>query len=294
MFDIIIVGAGPAGLTAAIYARRNDKKVLVFEKSSPGGQIINSPKIENYPGFKNISGAEFATKLYNQAQDLGAKFIFDEIIKIENFNKKKVLYTKSGKYEAKKVIIATGCMPKKLELQNEEKLIGKGVSYCATCDGAFYKDKTVAVYGGGNTACLDAIFLSNYVKNVFIICRSTIKAEQNLQNQIKEKNNIRIITNTIVTKLIGDEELKQIEIKTNDNTKLIDVDGLFVAIGQKPYANNFTNVLDIDKYGYALSNENCETKIKGIYVAGDVREKKVRQLTTAVADGTISSVNASI
>ena len=292
MTDIIIIGAGPAGLTAGIYAKRSGKSVLIFEKSAPGGQIINSPNIENYPGFKNISGPEFATSLYNQAKDLGAKFMFDEV-KIELQDKKKIVYTKNKKYEAKKVIIATGCTNKKLGLPNEDKLIGNGISYCATCDGAFYKEKSVAVIGGGNTATMDALFLANYCKKVYVLCRSHLKSDESEQEKLKQKQNVEIINNTIVTKLIGDNKLESIEVKTGDKVSNLDVDAVFVAIGQEPQTKGFENILELDKFGYAKTNEECMTKEKGIFVAGDVREKHVRQLTTATADGTIASINAS-
>ena len=293
MTDIIIIGAGPAGLTAGIYAKRSGKSVLIFEKSAPGGQIINSPNIENYPGFKNISGPEFATSLYNQAKDLGAEFIFDEVIKIESQDKKKIVCTKDKKYEAKRIIIATGCANKKLGLPNEDKLIGNGISYCATCDGAFYKEKSVAVIGGGNTATMDALFLANYCKKVYVLCRSHLKSDESEQEKLKQKQNVEIINNTIVTKLIGDNKLESIEVKTGDKVSNLDVDAVFVAIGQEPQTKGFENILELDKFGYAKTNEECMTKEKGIFVAGDVREKHVRQLTTATADGTIASINAS-
>lgn len=293
MTDIIIIGAGPAGLTAGIYAKRSGKSVLIFEKSAPGGQIINSPNIENYPGFKNISGPEFATSLYNQAKDLGAEFIFDEVLKIESQDKKKIVYTKDKKYEAKRIIIATGCANKKLGLPNEDKLIGKGISYCATCDGAFYKEKSVAVIGGGNTATMDALFLANYCKKVYVLCRSHLKSDESEQEKLKQKQNVEIINNTIVTKLIGDNKLESIEVKTGDKVSNLDVDAVFVAIGQEPQTRGFENILELDKFGYVKTNEECMTKEKGIFVAGDVREKHVRQLTTATADGTIASINAS-
>jgi len=293
MTDIIIIGAGPAGLTAGIYAKRSGKNVLIFEKSAPGGQIINSPNIENYPGFKNISGPEFATSLYNQAKDLGAEFIFDEVLKIESQDKKKIVYTKDKNYEAKRIIIATGCANKKLGLPNEDKLIGKGISYCATCDGAFYKEKSVAVIGGGNTATMDALFLANYCKKVYVLCRSHLKSDESEQEKLKQKQNVEIINNTIVTKLIGDNKLESIEVKTGDKVSNLEVDAVFVAIGQEPQTKGFENILELDKFGYAKTNEECMTKEKGIFVAGDVREKHVRQLTTATADGTIASINAS-
>ena len=294
MYDVIIVGAGPAGLTSAIYTRRANKKTLVLEASNYGGQIINTLDIENYPASSHISGYDFATKLYNQAKELGTEIIFEKVIKIENHDDYKIVYTTKGEYQAKAIILATGLKNKKLGLDNENKLIGKGISYCATCDGAFYKDKDVAVQGGGNTALEDALYLSDIAKTVYLIHRrDEFRADEILVNKLKEKENVIFILNSTVTKLNANERLESIEITNNDGTiKTLEVSGLFVAIGRIPENENFKNIINIDNEGYIVAGEDCHTNTHGIYVAGDNRVKVIRQLVTATSDGAIAAIEA--
>ena len=293
MYDIIIIGAGPAGLTAGIYGRRASKKVLVLEALSYGGQIINTPDIENYPGEAHISGYEFATKLYNQAKELGVEIENKKVIEITNQEDYKEIKTNQEIYKAKTVIIATGCSNRKLEIDNEDKLIGKGISYCATCDGNFYRGRVVSVVGGGNTALEDAIYLSDIAKTVYLIHRrDEFRADQTLVDKLKEKTNIKFVLNSNVTKLIGDEKLKSIEVSSNNEVKTIDVDGLFIAIGRIPNNDIFKSLIDIDEYGYIISNEKCITNVSGIFVAGDNRVKEVRQLVTATSDGAVAALEA--
>lgn len=290
MYDIIIVGAGPAGLTAAIYGRRANKKVLVLEANTYGGQIINTNKIENYPVNPGISGFDFATKLYNQAKDLGAEIKFEKVV---NITETEVITTKET-YKTKTIILATGADNRKLKLENEEKLTGKGISYCATCDGAFYKNKIVAIQGGGNTAVQDAIYLSDIAETVYLIHRrDTLKAEQVLIDQLKEKQNIKIILNTKVTKINGEDKLENIEI-TNDNNEptILTIDGFFIAIGQVPETENFKKLINTNEQGYVIASEDCKTNIENIFVAGDTRTKKLRQLVTATSDGAIAATEA--
>lgn len=294
MYDIIIVGAGPAGLTSAIYGRRAEKKVLVLEANAYGGQIINTLDIENYPVNEHISGFDFATKLYNQAKNLGAEIVFEKVVDIkDNGNEKEVITTKNI-YKTKTIIIATGSQNRKLGLDNEEELIGKGISYCATCDGAFYKNKVVAVVGGGNTAIEDAIYLSNLAKKVYLIHRSeNFSADSAYISKLKEYNNVEFILNSNIVKLNSNEKLNSIEIIDKDNnTKKIEIDGLFVAIGRVPENNNFAKLINIDKSGYIIAKEDCHTNVEGIFVAGDTRVKEVRQLVTATSDGAIASTEA--
>lgn len=289
MYDIIIVGAGPAGLTAAIYARRANKKVLVLEANSYGGQIINTKSIENYPVNPGISGFDFATKLYNQTKDLGAEIKFEKVI---NISETEVTTTKET-YKTKTIILATGADNRKLKLENEEKLTGKGISYCATCDGAFYKNKVVAVQGGGNTAVEDAIYLSDIAETVYLIHRrDSFKAEEILLDQLKEKQNVKILLNTTVTKLNGENKLESIEITNNKETKTLNIDGLFIAIGQVPETENFKKIININEQGYVIANEDCKTNIKNIFVAGDNRTKNLRQLVTATSDGAVAATEA--
>lgn len=293
MYDIIIVGAGPAGLTAAIYARRALKKVLVLEAKTYGGQIINTLDIENYPVEPHISGFEFATKLYNQAKDLGTEIIFEKVIDIKDGNTKEVITTKNT-YKTKTIILATGSENRKLGLPNENELIGKGVSYCATCDGAFYKNKKVAVVGGGNTALEDTLYLADLCDTVYLIHRrSDFRGEGATLNCLKEKNNVKFIYNSNVTKLIANEKLESIEVTNNDdNVEKINIDGLFIAIGRIPENENFAKIINLDGNGYIIASENCHTNIPGIFVAGDNRVKEVRQLVTATSDGAIASIEA--
>lgn len=295
MYDIIIIGAGTAGLTAAIYGVRAGKTVLVLEKMMVGGQIINTKEIENYPGVSNISGAEFAMNLSTQATDLGAEIAYKEVLRIEDVGDTKKVITTEDSYEAKAVIIATGAKNRPLGVEGEEQLIGAGISYCATCDGAFFKNRDVAVVGGGNTALEDARFLSDYCKQVYVIHRrDEFRGEEELVERLKERDNIQFVLDSTVEKLNYENQLESIIVKnkkTNETTT-IKVDGLFVAIGQVPDNQGFADVVDVDKVGYVVANESCKTKVPGVFVAGDCRTKTVRQLTTAASDGAIASLAA--
>ena len=292
MYDIIIIGGGPAGLTSAIYGRRANKKVLVLEANSCGGQILTTDKVDNYPGFSHITGFDFSNNLYNQVIELGADVNFEKAIDLVVDNPF-VVVTEKNKYQAKSVILALGVRNKKLSIENEDKFLGKGISYCATCDGNFFKGKTVAVNGGGNTAVMDALYLSNICKKVYLIHRrDEFKCEDNSINLLKEKENVEFILNSTILIINGTDKLSSIDIKTKDDIKTIDVDGLFIAIGQIPENNNITNKIDLDEKGYITSNEECETNIKGVFVAGDIRTKSLRQLTTATADGSVAATKA--
>ncbi len=293
MYDLIIIGAGPAGLTAAIYACRANKKTLVLEAVTYGGQIVNTHKIENYPLEKDISGADFAKKLYKQAKEAGAEFVFERVTEIKDGELKTVI-TKDGKYEANAVIIATGSENRKLGLPNEAELVGRGVSYCATCDGALYKDKNVAVVGGGNTALSDALYLSNIARKVYLIHhRDEFRGEEKTVNTLKEKDNVEIVYNASVVKLFADNEnLERIEVDIDGESEILDVDGLFIAIGRVPANKAFANIMKTDDAGYIIAGEDCKTNIEGIFVAGDNRTKGVRQLVTATADGATAATAA--
>ena len=295
MTDIIIIGAGPAGLTSAIYARRAGKSVLMLEALSYGGMIVTAKEVENYPGFISISGFDLATNLYNQAIELGAVIKYEKVFKIEDLGDKKRVITNDHKYDAKAIIIATGVQNRKLGLKNENELLGKGVSYCATCDGSFYKNKVVSVIGGGNTAVSDALFLSDCCKKVYVIYRKEkVRGDRIIVNKLEKKDNVEFIYNSVVTEIIGDDKLEKIEILDNktDKRKIMKMDGLFVAIGQEPSNSNFSDLIKIDDKGYIIGDEACRTNVKGIYVAGDTRVKEIRQLTTATSDGTIAALTA--
>ncbi len=290
MYDIIIVGCGPAGLTAAIYALRANKKILILEKDNIGGQITSSLKVENFPGFKQISGNDLMNNLYEQAIDLGCEINIEEVIKIKD-GKIKTVITDENEYETKSLIIATGCKNRLLGIDREEEFIGNGISFCVACDGAFYKDKVVAVIGGGNSAVINALSLSEICKKVYLIQNlDFLTAEDMLKERIKEKNNIEIMYNSKVVKLIGDDELKSIEVSGKED-KTIAIDGMFISIGQIPQNDIFKGIIDLNEQNYIKSIE-CLTNKEGIFVAGDCREKKIRQLTTAAGDGTIAALEA--
>ena len=289
MYDVIIIGAGPAGLTAAIYLGRAGKKLLILEKNVYGGQIVNSKEVENYPAISKISGFEFSNNLYNQAKNFGAELKYETVV---NLTKDKEVTTNRGKYQAKSIIIATGLSNRTLEIDGVDSFIGRGISYCATCDGNFFKDKVVAVVGGGNTALEDAIFLSNICKKVYIVHRrTTFRGEKILQDILNKKENVEFILNSNVVKINGNELWESIIINTNNEEKELQIDGLFLAIGQIPN-NSYIDIIDLDEKGYAIANEDCKTNIDGIYVAGDFRTKKVRQLVTAASDGATAAINA--
>lgn len=292
MYDIIIIGSGIAGLTSAIYALNNKRKVLILESKTYGGQIINSNIINNYPVFLEISGFDLMTNIYNQVKNLGGVIKYEEVLEI---TKNKKVITKNETYEAKSIIISTGLSPRKLNLENEDKFIGKGISYCATCDGSFYKDKDVMVVGGGNTAIEDVIYLSNICKKVYLVYRrKELRKDVNLTEKVKELSNVEIIYNSNIEKLNGDESLNSVDIINKDTEKItnIIIDGLFVAIGKIPSGNIFNDLLNVTENGYIITDEDCHTNIDGIYAAGDIRKKKLRQLVTAASDGAIAAIEA--
>ncbi len=291
MYDIIIIGAGPAGMTAALYALRANKKVLVFEAKSYGGQIVNATKVENYPAIDEISGYDYATNLYNQVKNMGAEFKFETV---ERVTEDKKVITNNGEYQAKAVIIATGAENRKLNIDNEQEFVGKGISYCATCDGTFYKDKIVAVNGGGNTALEDAIYLSDIANKVYLIHRrEEFRGEQKYTDELKSKSNIEFVLNSTIKTINGSDKLESITVEDKDgNTKDIAIDGLFIAIGQEPKNQIFANVATVNDKGYIDAGEDLHTNIEGIYVAGDTRVKNLRQLTTAVSDGSVAATQA--
>lgn len=295
MYDIIIVGAGPAGLSAAVYGLRAGKSVLLLEKESYGGQIINTSEIENYPGIKKISGYEFAENLYQQAVDLGAELLYEPVTAIETEEDMKKVFTAENVYLCKTIILATGARHRKLGIDREEELTGKGVSYCATCDGMFFKGKDVAVAGGGNTALQDALFLSNYCRKVYLIHRrDEFRGEKRLSDTLREKDNIEFVLNSQVVHLNGEKALSSVTVrdKNTEKEKELLVSGIFIAIGQEPQSQIVRELVDIDEGGYIISGEECRTNRAGIFTAGDCRTKTVRQLATAVSDGAVAALKA--
>lgn len=297
MYDIIVIGAGAAGMTSALYALRNGKSVLVLESESLGGQIATSPRLENFPSIKEISGEEFADNLYEQIVYHGADV---EIEKVVGLNKEGGIFTvktEYNEYQAKSVIIAAGVKHKHLRTNSErDDLVGKGVYYCAICDGAFYKGKEVAVIGDANTALQYALLLSSYCKKVYVYTLfDKFFGDKLLVKALKSKDNIEVRPNTSVTDFIGENELTAIEYKDiNGQIKRHEIPAVFVAIGQIPDNNAFLPLVELDKNGYIVADESCKTKTEGLFVAGDCRTKAVRQVSTAVADGAIAATNASM
>lgn len=293
MYDIIVIGGGPAGLTAALYARRANKSVLVLEKAAFGGQITFSPKVENIPGHQALSGNDFAALLVDQVIEQGADLEPAEVIGIRDGDVKTVV-TDSGEYTAKAVIIATGAKHRMLGLENEENLVGNGVSFCAVCDGAFYQGGTVGVVGGGNSALQEALLLSELAKKVVIVQNlDHLTGEPAMCDRIAEKDNVEIILGHTVSRLIGEKSLSGIEIKSESGeTREIKLDGLFVAIGLIPQNEAFKNIVELDRFGYAAADESCLCAAAGVFVAGDCRTKKIRQVTTACADGAVAALAA--
>ncbi|MBQ6817283.1 MAG: FAD-dependent oxidoreductase [Bacilli bacterium] len=295
MLDLIIIGAGTAGMTSALYALRSGKKVLLLEKENVGGQIAFSPRVENFPSIKQISGSDFSNNLFEQVIDLGAEFELENVTSISKEENIFKVTTEYNEYQSKAVVIATGVKHRHINIDGEEELSGNGVSYCAVCDGAFYKGEEVALIGDGNTALQYSILLSNYCKKVYV-CTLFDKffGDYSLVQTLKKKENVEIIQNISLKEFIGREKLQGL-IFENTQTKekfTLNVNAVFIAIGQVPDNKAFTNLVDLDKDGYVVADENLQTKTPGLFVAGDCRVKKVRQLTTAVNDGAVSAVNA--
>lgn len=291
MYDSIIIGAGPAGLTSAIYLRRANKKVLVLESKGYGGQIASADKVENYPGIAQISGFELAENLYQQAKNMGAEIKFETVNAVQN---DKTVQTNDGVYQGKTVIIANGAAKRKLNLKKESDFIGKGISYCATCDGNFFKGKTVAVVGGGNSALEDALYLSGLANKVYVIHQfDEFNAEEKYREDLLKKSNVSFLMESTVTAINGNGKLETITVSDRSGTtQEISIDGLFIAIGQEPKNQIFSNVVDLDNAGYIECENGVYTKTDGIFAAGDTCEKELRQLTTAVSDGSLAATAA--
>ena len=294
MYDIIIIGAGPAGLTAAIYGRRAGKKVLVLEKDTFGGQITFSPKLENYPGFEAISGNELAQKMLEQALALGADIDMDTVIEVRDGAVKEVI-GENGSYLGRTVIIAAGSKHRTLGLDREEDFIGNGISFCAVCDGAFYAGQHVALIGGGNTALQEAILLSETCSHVTVVQNlAFLTGEAKLVQALEKRENVSYLYNTVVTAYEGDTELSAVRLRNTESgeEQVLSIDGLFLAVGTEPENQPYKAVTEQNQFGYIISDENCRTGREGIYVAGDCRTKTYRQVATAISDGATAALNA--
>lgn len=294
MFDVVIIGCGCAGMTAAVYTLRAGCSVKMLECEGIGGQIAFSPRVENFPSIKQISGNEFSDNLFEQATSLGADFGFERVMQIKD-GKIKTVVTDENEYECKAVIIAAGVKNRPLPVDNFNDYVGRGVSYCAVCDGTFFKNKNVAVVGGGNTALQDALYLSQYCTKVTLIHRrDTFRGDFATVEQLKKTDNVDFMMESTVSAISADTVLNAItveNVKTGEKSE-INIDGLFCAVGQIPQNSAFENVVDLDEKGYIDADENCLTKTQGVFVAGDCRKKEVRQLTTAAADGAVAGLAA--
>lgn len=297
-FDVIVVGGGPCGLSACVYACRSGLKTLLLETFACGGQMLNSHEVKNYPGFSSVSGVELAQQMLLQAQQLGVQIGYERVVDIQSHGTQKVVKTAKHSYVAGAVILALGAKPKKLGIDREEYFTGKGVSYCAICDGHFFKDKTVAVVGGGNSAIEDVPYLANLAKKVYLINRSKkYRAQAVLLDNVMElvkSDKVQIIENSVVTQLDGNDKLESVITKnllTNAEQKL-SVDGLFVEIGRSPDTEFLRGKLDLDEYGYILVGDDYMTSIEGVFAGGDAIKKSLRQIVTATSDGAICATNA--
>lgn len=289
MYDVIVLGAGPAGLTAGIYSARGGLKTLVIEKTFVGGQATTTPEIVNYPGVKSTDGFSLTSTMAEQAKSFGCEILTADVTEISLTDKVKTVVANGVKYESKTVVLASGANARKLGVEHENELLGAGVSYCATCDGAFFKGKTVAVVGGGDTAVEDALYLNRFASKVYLIHRrDSLRANKALSDEIA-RSNVEIVWNSTIEKLIG-TPLSAVEIKNVKDGKIstLDVNGLFVAVGRIPASDNFEEV-EKDENGYILTNEEMKTNVDGIYAVGDVRAKSLRQIVTACADGAIAA-----
>lgn len=287
MRNCVIIGAGPAGMNAALYLKRGGIEPIIIESDVPGGKMLKTYKIENYLGYESIDGGELALKMSKQVKDLGVKIIRDKVIKVSH-DDKFVIKCENNEFISDYVIVATGRIPRKLGLKNESELIGRGISYCAVCDGAFYKDKEVAIIGGGDSALTEALYLSDLCLKVYILARKDLRASDVLQNRIKNKDNIVILKNVEVSEILGNDKLSSILLNNGDR---LDVSGMFIAIGGNPELS-FLDSLGVELVnGYIKTNNRMESNIKGLYAAGDVRYKDFYQIITAASDGAIAALS---
>ncbi|MCB6200714.1 thioredoxin-disulfide reductase [Extibacter muris] len=295
MYDIVIVGGGTAGMTAAIYGLRAGKKVLLIEGTTFGGQITLSPHVENYPGIAEVSGSQFATAMAEQASALGAELEYTKVKSVRKDGGNKIVVTEDKEIPCRTVILATGVSHRHLGVPREEELVGAGVSYCAVCDGAFFKGSDVAVVGGGSTALQDAVFLSEYCSHVYVVHRrDEFRGEKHLVETLSARDNVTFVLDSVVSEIKGEDAVESIRIlnKKTGGTSELKVEGIFIAVGQKPNNDPFEEIVKLNEEGYILAAEDCMTSCPGIFAAGDCRTKEVRQLTTAAADGSVAALAA--
>ena len=289
-YDVIVIGGGIAGVTAAIYLKRANKNVMVIESKQIGGQIVEAAVVENYPAYKEVKGYELGLNMKDQLDKLNVQINNEEVISIDGVDNNFIIKTNNNSYECKKVIIATGSSPKRLGLTEEDKYIGKGISFCATCDGNFFRGKDIVVVGGGNTALVSAIYLSDIVNKVYLIHRrDEFKGEESKVEVLRNKPNVELLLNTTITEIKGNDLVESVVVNTNGKIKELSVSGIFECVGHEPNSSIFN--VSKNEYNYIITDTNYETSVEGIYAIGDVIVKEVRQLTTAASDGTIAASN---
>lgn len=292
IWDLIIIGAGPAGLTAGIYAKRANLKAMVVESSAPGGKIIKTAEIENWPGYKHISGPDLAFSMFEHASSLGLEYYAGKVKNIKDETIKEIILEDDTILRTKSIIIATGTLERNLNIPNETKLLGKGVSYCAVCDGAFFNEKIITVIGGGNSALEEALYLTNFASKVNIVIRRDVfRADPLVQEEVLKHKKIEVITKHIPIEVVGNEKVEGLLVENVETKerKVIQTDGLFPFIGLDPITSFAKDAVDTNEQGYIIVNQNMETSSKGIFAAGDVIEKDLRQIVTATSDGAIAS-----
>lgn len=295
MKDLIIIGAGPSGLSAAVYAGRAQLDTLLIEKNFHGGQMLNTNEVENYPGILETTGPELSITMYEHAKKFGIEPTIEEVFKIEVDGKIKRVVTNVNTYETKSIILSMGAKPRELGLHNERDLWGRGISYCAICDGGFFRDKSVAIIGGGDTAVEDALYMSRIAKKVYLIHRrDELRAQKILQEQLFKASNVEILWDTVVEELIAEDVLTGLKLKNKKNNQLneIEVNGTFIAVGTIPITDLVKEVVELDAQGYVIAGEDCATSVPGIFAAGDIRQKRLRQIITAAADGAVAVYEA--
>ncbi len=295
IYDVIIIGAGPAGMTSSIYASRANLDVLMVEKKYPGGQMLSTAEIENYTGYENITGPDLSEKMFEHSKKFGTDFVFGEIKKVKIENNIKILEISGKTYKAKSIIIATGTQARLLGIEGEKEFTSKGVSYCAVCDGAFFKGKNVVVIGGGDSAIEESLYLANLVNKVTVVHRrDELRAQKILQDRAFKKKNIEFCWDSIPVKINGEKKVTGIEVKNvkNNETKKIEAEGIFIYIGMIPQTEVFKDLNILDEKGYVIADENMLTSVEGVFVAGDVRQKEIRQVVTATSDGAIAAQSA--
>ena len=290
IYDTIIVGAGPAGLTCGIYLARANKRVLIIEKMSIGGQVSEIPQIENYPGFTLISGSDLSMNMYNQAKSVGVEFAFGEVVEYELTQMIKSVHVGSKKYEARAIVVATGSKPRELNINDEKKFLGRGLSYCATCDGNFFKNKIVAVVGSGDSAVSNSQYLSSIAKKVYVLSKyETLKLKNSQINDIEKLENVEVLDAVRVVGLKGEKNIEEICIEKDGATDVLNVDGVFVAIGRLADTNNLKGKLNLDDKGYIIVDDSMQTSQRGVFACGDITAGGVKQIITACSAGAVAS-----